>query len=362
MKKLFVIGATAFAPVFGLMASDNEALPEEGSSGEQAAVEQNRQEEVKYFTALPYCSFVEGSAEVLVPGAKEYVPVQENRFYPFTSVFRTTAPTSKLKVSFGKTSHVLLRGVGSFSSKDEQIGSKQRTLVLGEGKVKLLLPQNMRSGYFFVSSIGFRATDLSGESEYERKLTGDGDDVLVKCVSGSMNVEGRHFLLSRLQAQNAVRIRTSHDVLFTRIEGISGDLAAKLDQGLVEVKNYETGTSVIEQKFLNWKVSPMTNIRIHRAKPSLSENMAVTLMTFDASGVMCNCTSFVEKHYEINSGEISPKAREQKAEQAKLVQAEGMSEVAPSEQGVSAPAEKQEDEAPVEALQENKPSSEEFNF
>ena len=135
-----------------------------------------------------------------------------------------------------------------------------------------------------------------------------------------MSIEGRHFSIVQMRAQNVVRIRMSHDMLFTCITGLGGDYMSKLDQGLVEVKNYETGVSTIEQKFLDWKISPQTNVRIHRAVPKIGEKLAVTTMTFDASGVLCNSCSFVEERFEVNTGETAPIAKERKAELAKKAQ------------------------------------------
>lgn len=325
MRNLFTVGIASIA-LLGALYADEESAG--GSETPDLAVEAStKQPEPKYFHALPQCSYVDGTVEVLLPGQKEWRPIEFGRYYPFTSVFRSVTPSSKVKISFGKTVHVLMKGVGNFSSRKEEIGSKTRTVVLGEGKIKLLLPQNMRGGYLFVSAPGFEASELSGDLEFTRRLVGDGDDVFIKCISGSIDVVGRHYKLLKMQAQSAVRIRTSHDVLFSRIEGISGDTLAKIDQGLVEVKNYETGTSKIEPKTLDWKVSPQTNIRIHRAKSTSSDNISVTAMTFDASGVMCNCTVFVENRYEINSGEIAPKAREKKAEEAKAAQEESKGQI-----------------------------------
>lgn len=348
MKNLLIIGVASVVPFAALYANEEQT---EGNDEAQAAVVDTaqKQSEPKYFYTLPQCSYANGLVEVLLPGQKEWQAAEIGRHYPFTTVFRSATPSSKIKISFGKTVHVLMNGVGSFSTKNEEIGAKTRTVVLGEGKIKLLLPQNIRSGYFFVSAPGFKAADLSGESEYTRKVFGDGDEVLIKCISGSIDVVGRHYTLSKMQAQSSVRIRTSHDILFSRIEGVTGDTLAKIDQGLFEVKNYETGTSTIEQKFLDWKVSPQTNIRIHRAKSASSENISVTAMTFDASGVMCNCASFVENRYEINSGEIAPKAREKKAEEAKAVQEDTKGQIASEQQNNSeAPVADSTDELPAQ--------------
>lgn len=278
------------------------------------AEEAEKEPPPKYFTTLPLCKLVTGVVEVMIPGSKAFVPVEEKRFYPLGSVFRTTGKSSRLEVELGKKCFVTLYGNSSFSTKAQGLGDNTRTVVLGEGELKLRLPQNMRDGFMFVSTPGFKVQNLSGESKYVRKLTGDGDDVRIKCSSGSFDIVGMHFEVMDLQAQNVIRIRTSQDMLFTCITGVGGDYMSKLDQGMVEIKNYETGTSKIEKKALEWKISPQTNVRIHRSRPAIGKNFSVTIMTFDASGVLCNSCSFTEGRYEVNSGETAPMAKERKAE------------------------------------------------
>ena len=321
MKRL-VVAITALS--FAWLAPADDLDTEAADGAEQAEEEDGIPKPPpppppKYFTTLPVCTFADGSVEVKVPGS-DWQVAEEKRFYPLGASFRTLTQSSKLVLTFGKNCLVTLYGLSSFATKAQPLDDKTRTIVLGEGELKLELPQNMQDGYFFVTTPGFKVGGLSGESKYVRKLTGDGDEVRAKCASGSMSIEGRHFSIVQMRAQNVVRIRMSHDMLFTCITGLGGDYMSKLDQGLVEVKNYETGVSTIEQKFLDWKISPQTNVRIHRAVPKIGEKLAVTTMTFDASGVLCNSCSFVEERFEVNTGETAPIAKERKAELAKKAQ------------------------------------------
>ena len=317
MKRLFA--AVAVATISMAVFAD-ETFDDTENTKQAESVQRPAQPPPRYFTTLPVCKAILGSAEVMIPGSKEWKSVEVNRYYPLGAFFRTMTASSKLDIQLGKKCSVTLYGNSSFGTKAQGLGDLTRTIVLGSGELKLRLPQNMQDGFIFVSSPGFKVTGLSGESKYIRKHTGDGDDVRIKCASGSLSVEGMHFKVLQLRAQNAVKLRTSQDMLFTCITGIGGDYMAKLSQGLVEIKNYETGTSKIEEKFLDWKISPQTNVRIHRSRPQLGKNLSVSIMTFDASGVLCNSCAFTEGRYEVNTGETASMAKDRKAELIKKSQ------------------------------------------
>lgn len=318
MKKL--LAAVAVTTISTVIFADESIDETENNQVQAEEVQRPQQPPPKYFTTLPVCKSILGSVEVMIPGSSEWKPVEVNRYYPLGALFRTLTVSSKLEMQLGKKCFVTLYGNSSFGTKAQGLDDMTRTIVLGQGELKLRLPQNMQDGFMFVSSSGFKVTGLSGESKYIRKLTGDGDDVRIKCSSGSLSVEGMHFKVLQLRAQNAIRLRTSQDMLFTCITGIGGDYMSKLFQGLVEIKNYETGTSKIEEKYLDWKISPQTNVRIHRSRPQLGKNLSVVIMTFDASGVLCNSCAFTEGRYEINTGETAPTAKDRKAELIKKSQ------------------------------------------
>ena len=112
-----------------------------------------------------------------------------------------------------------------------------------------------------------------------------------------------------MRAANEVCIQTSEDLLFTGIYGTRGDYVCKLDQGLVKVTDVETQASHIEPKYLEWKISPQTAVRIQRAVPKLGKDMSVSVMTFDAAGTLKNRCAFAENHFEITSGELAPSSK-----------------------------------------------------
>ncbi len=182
------------------------------------------------------------------------------------------------------------------------------------GVIVVDLPRNLPEGLVFVEAPGFSVVNPAGKSAYRYVKTGDGDKATIRCVTGSLAVQGLHFKILSMRAANEVCIQTSQDALFTGIYGTRGDYICKLDQGLVKIRDAETGESHTEQKFLEWKISPKTAVRIQRAVPEIGENMSVTVMTFDAAGNLKNRCAFAENRFEVNSGELAPHDKDSQAE------------------------------------------------
>ena len=191
---------------------------------------------------------------------------------------------------------------------------KSRAILLKGGVVSVDLPRNFPEGMFFVDAPGFSVVNPAGKSTYRYAKTGDGDKATIRCVTGSLSVEGLNFKILSMRAANEVCLQTSQDALFTGIYGTRGDYICKLDQGTVKIHDVETGKSHTEQKFLEWKVSPQTAVRIQRAVPEIGENMAVTVMTFDAAGNLKNRCAFAENRFEVNSGELAPNDKSSQSE------------------------------------------------
>ena len=299
-----------------------------------------------------------GSAEVLTPMAKEWAPVKEGKFYPLGSTYRTTGPDTKLRMQFGTYIEVEINGDAQFGTRAQALGEKSRTIVLGYGTIDVKLPRNLPEGLFVVTAPSFKAINLAGESRYTHRRSedldknakrrhvgdGDGEDWLVRCVTGTLTVEGRHFRIPAMKAAQEVEIRASQDLLFTGLYGKRGDYIVRLDQGRVQVKDYETGKINIEDKVLDWKLSPQTAVRIHRAVPALGERMSVTVMTFDAAGELKNRCAFAEKLVEVNSGELGPTSKKDREELAKKA-AEATVNVAAEGEGESGDAAPTEEKA-----------------
>jgi len=287
------------------------------SGAEAVAGATQKQPQEKPFHMLPLCRRMEGIAEVLRPGAQAWEPLEEGRFYPLGCAYRTVTATSRLTIQFGSKSEVIIEGVASFGTRAQEVGLKDRTVILKGGTIAVTLPRSMQPGLFKVVAPGFAAVDLAGESSYTYEGTGDGDVATVRCVTGTLAVEGRHFRIPALHAANEIRIRTSQDLLFTGIYGLSGDCVAKLDQGFFTVHDIETGEDKIEDRKLDWHVSPRAAVRIHRAVPKVGERMSVTVMTFDETGALVNRCAFAEGRAELNTGEQGEKALAAKEEDAK---------------------------------------------
>jgi len=275
-----------------------------------------KQPEEKPFHMLPLCRLMEGTAEVLRPGASEWEALEEGKFYPLGSTYRTMSDTARLTIQFGRTSEVRIAGRASFGTRLQEVGLKDRAVILKGGTITVALPRSMPVGLFSVTSPGFAATDLTGESVYTYEGTGDGDVATVRCVTGTLAIEGRHFRIPTMRAANEVKIRTSQDMLFTALYGTSGDYIVKLDQGVVSNTDVETGATREENRFLDWHLSPRTAVRIHRAKPAIGERLSVTVMTFNEAGELVNRCAFAEGLASINTGEQGEKALAAKEESA----------------------------------------------
>jgi hypothetical protein len=206
-------------------------------------------------------------------------------------------------IQFGQGSEVTLSGASSFVTFPQALGERKRMIALDSGLITVKLPRGLGAGMFTVTAPGFTVENLDGDSRYSYRKTGDGDDAVVRCVTGAMQITGRHFSIAKMTAANEIRIRTSQDNLFTGLFGNSGDVVVKLDQGLVAVQDFETKEFTDEPRYLDWHLSPKTAVRIHRAVPEVGERMSVAVMTFDTKGELQNRCSFAEGRSEINSGE-----------------------------------------------------------
>ena len=320
MNRLFrvlVCGSAAFA-VSGAFAQGEVA--EEGvaeTSEAEVAAAKPKQEQEKFFFTLPVCRFLEGSGEVLKPGASEWSAVEEGRYYPLGCSYRTKGSASKMAIRFGAEIDVTLSGDSSFGTPVQPLGVKSRTLVLQSGTIDVKLPRNLPEGLLTVTAPGFAVLNPAGESRYTYAATGDGDEAIVRCVTGSLAIKGRHFSIPEMHAANEVKIRTSQDILFTGLYGTSGDYVVKLDQGAAATRDFETGKVTVSEQKLAWKLSPQTAVRIHRAVPAIGEKMAVTVMTFDSAGGLMNRCAFVEGRPELSTGEQGEAAIQAKEAAAK---------------------------------------------
>lgn len=313
MKKL-IFGMAVAAAMLSVRAQDEEI---EEEAGEEAQAVETAEEEAapatpkkkaednsKPFFTLPACVLVDGKGEVLVPAQTEWRPVEEGRFYPLGTVYRTVGADSRMKVQFGSHVDVSLKGDSSFGTVAQKLDVTTRTIVLKGATVTANLPRNMPEGLFFVTTPGFEVINAAGESSYVYELTGDGEKCFVRCLTGNLAVKGRHFEILPLRASQGFAIRSSADFLFTALYGKAGDLNVKLDTGLWETLDLDTKEKTSEQRFADFKLSPKTAVRIHRMMPEIGQNMAVTTMTFDANGDRKDRYWFAENHHETTGSDI----------------------------------------------------------
>lgn len=306
-----------------------ESVSDDGDSSDEEEVDVGvpgisnlkKKEKPRIYHTLPVCLELDGKAEVLRPGATEWQDIEEGRHYALGTLYRTvptvTEPKPKLRVQFGPEVEVSMRGEASFGTRAQPLGGTSRTIMLGSGTITVKLPSNLATNSFVVTAPGFTSVNQLGKAKYTYRKTGDGDEAKIRCVTGRVCLEGRHFSVPEMKAANEVRIRTSQDLLFTALYGSRGDYVVRLDQGRIVKKDFETGKDVQEEKTLDWRLSPETAVRIHRAMPALGERMAVTTMTFDATGELKNRCAFTEHMIEVNSGELGPTSKKDREAIAK---------------------------------------------
>ena len=271
-----------------------------------AAEKPAEKDEGQVFFTLPVCRRIQTGAEVLKPGSSAWVPAEEGRFYPLGTSYRA-APDGSLSIAFGKECEVRVENGASFSTRAQKLGDKSRTIALTGGEVEVSLPGSLKPDSFFITAPNLTVCNPAGDSKYSFADTGDGYDATIRCVTGSLEVKGRHFTVPDMHAADAFRIRSSHDDLETVLFGKSGDYVARLDRGLVtrsEVQDDGTFKDVTAPGTLDWHLSVSTRVQINRAVPAIGERISVTMMTFDSAGTMKNHFAFTEGLAEVNTGEL----------------------------------------------------------
>lgn len=314
---MFAVSLVA-AAVYAQEAADGESNAEPSEEAAEASVGQAKQAQGKVFTSLPFCRTIEGVGEVRIPGSDAWVAAEEGRFYPLGSSYRVIG-NGRMTIAFGPECIATIVDGAEFGTRVSTDG-KSRTVVLGSGILELDLARNLPEGAFFVTAPGFVVKNPAGESKFVYTDKGDGEDVVVRCVTGTLAIDGQHFSIATMRAADEIRIRTSHDMLETILYGTSGDYIVKLDRGVVtknEVADDGSVKPVCEESMLDWHLSPSTKVRINRLAPTVGKRLSVAVMTFDASGAMKNNFAFTEGRAEVNTGELVAAPKEEGEELAK---------------------------------------------
>ena len=337
---LFAAGAFADDDEDTSVATSDEAATEESTEDASA-----KKDDYKWFFTLPLCRRVQGRGEVQKPGESEWQKIEEGRFYPLGSSFRASPDKSSIVISFGKTCSVTIENGSWFSTRQQALSEQSRTIVLKGGDVKVTLPGNLKLGLFNVTTPGFTVCNMCGESNFSYAEKGDGFEVDVRCVTGQLAVNGRHYQIPKMTAADVLRVRTTHDELETILYGKSGDYIVKLDRGswfAPETQDDGTIKDSVQTGALDWHLSVDTRVQINRGVPSVGERMSVSMMTFDTTGAMKNHFAFAEKRPEVNTGELIPRSRATDADAAKSA-AEATTEAAAESETVAAEAEEEEE-------------------
>ena len=314
MKKELSIAAAALAACVSFAQEETS-----GADGEAEAPKVAAKPASDFFSTLPFCREVAGNAEVLKPGTSGWEQVEDGRFYPLGSAYRA-GEGGRAVIAFGKSVSVSIENGSSFETRPQPLGVHSRTIVPLSGTVNLSLPDNLPEGAFVVTTPGFTVKNPAGNSKYVYSDKGDGFEASVRCVTGSMEVEGRHFAIPKMRAANEFRIRCNRDNLVTILYGISGDYIVKIDQGVATTTDItDDGTRVekVGELTLDWHLTPETRVQIDRAVPSIGERMSVHTMAFDATGALVSERSFCEGRAEVNSGELVIKDKGEGDELAK---------------------------------------------
>lgn len=290
-------------------------------------------EEKQYFTTLPLCRYIDGKAEVRKPGATEWEPMVEQTYYPLGTTFRA-GTDSKVTIMLGKECSVKFENGSSVGTLFQPIFDaegkviKSRTLILKNGLISVRVPSIMPAGMLNITCEAFTIKNIAGEIKAEYEDTGDGSKAKIRCVTGGMEIEGRHFHAKDMHAADEVQIRTSDDLLFTELYDTSGDYRVTLDQGVALEMDLETQEYKEIEKSLDWKMTTKSSVRIFRMVPEIGEKLSVSVMTFDAAGNMKNRCAFTEKLATVNSGELVVAEEKSNEDEAAKLAAEATEDTA----------------------------------
>lgn len=286
-------------------AGDEPAKAEEGELAPQPAAKPERS-----FLPLMRCLRAEGQVQVLKPRTEAWVDVEEGRLYPLGSTIRVNGAVGvspEAVFEFGEKATIRVTGAAEFATREIELGSSARTVVLKSGAVDIKLPLTLKEGAFSVTAPFFTASNLAGESQFDYKPLSDGDETLVRCVTGTLTLQGRHYKIAKMRAADQIRIRTTGDDLFTSLLGEIGDCKVTLDQGIERKKEVGDNGAMIEKEVprtLEFGLFPQYEVKIFRRTAEVGGRMIVSMMTFDQAGEMKNRCAFAEGLAIVNSGEL----------------------------------------------------------
>ncbi len=246
----------------------------------------------------------------------------ERKFYPYGSSFRVNPGNEGRPLAvfvLGTVARVIATNAVEFTTREIEIGAKNRVLTPISGAFKLILPRNLPKGLFQVAAPNWTCRDLAGDSYFDYAALPDGDETNIRVITGEMTLSGAHYEIPKMRPADRLVVRTTSDKLFTSLRGESGIFGVKLDQGIVRKKDFATGETSDEPKVLDYRMSPRCSVKIWRKMAKVGGRVVVSVMTMDAEGEIRNRCAFAEGRYNINSGElvVDQKAAKAAAEAAK---------------------------------------------
>lgn len=271
-----------------------------------------------------------GLVEVKRGPDDDWTPCEDGKYYPNGASFRTVradpenkeCPPPSAVFEFGKDCLLIVTNEAEFATSAVEIGGKARTVIPRAGLLHFDLPRTLPVGALSVCTKYFRLRDLAGESLVDYRALADGDEAVVRVLTGQLALEGEHYKVAKMAAANQVRIRTTQDDLFTSLRCESGTYSVELSQGTVREKDFVAGTTQDVNKTLAYELSPRCAVKIFRTRSSASGKWVVDVMTFAANGDMQNHRAFAEERYNVNSGELVLKQADAEAAKAAAQAAE----------------------------------------
>lgn len=339
-----------FACASALSAASFAYAQEVPAAGEeQAAVPVVAKAPVKCFHSLVRFMKTDGEVLVRLPRQSAFTPASEGKFYPQGSTFRVSGgEKAETEFEFGEEVLLKVSGSAEFAVAESSGDTVNRTIVPVKGVFTVSLPRTFPVGHFSVAYPHFTAKDLAGESRHELTPSGDGEEAVVHVITGILALDGAHYAVQRMSAADRIRIRTTHDALFTSLRGEAGDCKVMLDQGVSVYRDPMSGEMKKQERKLEFSLTPQRAIKIFRKRSQIGGRMAVSVMTFDSAGEMRNRYTFAEGEASMNFGEeivriqdISFKteakggAAKNKAEKGSDDAAEASSEAQPEENASS---------------------------
>ena len=305
----FLACASAFCAPFAVCAqeeSDAEASSggQGGDAGQADVQNAPAKPQAAYFHTLVRLVSLGDGVTVKLPRQETFEPAVAGKYYPNGSAFRISTAESRPAVfEFGQESFVKAFGETEFASQDVPAGERSRAILFSRGSLSLSLPRTLPTGMFSVCFPNFTAKDLAGESRCDLAPSGDGDEAVVHVITGMLALDGCNYRIGRMSAADRIRIRTTEGALFTSLRGEAGDYKVTLDQGVLNFTDPVSGAMKEKERTLDYSLTPQCAIKIFRKRAKAGGRMAVSVMTFDASGEMRNRFTFAEGSPKINFGE-----------------------------------------------------------